>query len=398
MNSSRRGVLLIIVASIAAILIATSTAYLAWMRTDAGQTRHAIAEAQARVMLHAGLMYLQESSLLGWTPAGGPAWLASGWTDVRDGSLGPRGPRPVVPVNTPGAPLTIAVPQLPEPTWWKPAWPAYRPYPNDNQLPSVNSRSWPCPGSVLRVGMGVWERPPYALIPRHAANPVDPLLASDPAVDWTLNALDPSHAAYVFAPGTGAYGMRDPQAESDTWSAFVAGDRVPRAGSDTRGWFRIYRELLSDHDGDQQVHPGANPATAPVAWSHDSVAYHHPAQNADPNSRHRNWNVFIVSVGSGATQGHRFWDRSDGSANRAIEQQTAEELGQFGNESIWRQLRSEERVLHFRVEWTAATGGLADMNLWHRADGTVKNDVRLIPAFGGGFLWIQRLDREPVNW
>src|SRR5205814_615728 len=107
-TSSRTGTVLIIVVGIASIILVLSAAFFSRMRSDGEETALVVRDGQARIMLTAALQYLQETSRIGWQDPGGAdrgeeCW---GWTDVRDGSLGPRGPR-----KENG--------KLPVPAWWR---------------------------------------------------------------------------------------------------------------------------------------------------------------------------------------------------------------------------------------------------------------------------------------
>jgi hypothetical protein len=136
----------------------------------------------------------------------------------------------------------------------------------------------------------------------------------------------------------------------------------------------------------------------------------------------KNWNVFILACGAGASRGYRFWRIDDTPGNpsplRALEPQTAEESGLFPDYATFRELKSGERVLFFRVEWSAIQGGAINQNVyngfgtrWGGYDETGKthssvvgelelNEMRRTKTFnpGGNFKWIQRLDSEPAGW
>ena len=99
----RCGSVLIIVAGLSAILLMLSMAFIARMRSDSEESRQVGRDAQARIMLTGALHLIQEASRLGWsrTPVDAssitdPSWgdECYGWTDVRDGSIGPRGDGP----------------------------------------------------------------------------------------------------------------------------------------------------------------------------------------------------------------------------------------------------------------------------------------------------------------
>ncbi|MDA3961164.1 MAG: hypothetical protein PF961_10265 [Planctomycetota bacterium] len=395
---ARSGVLLIIVAGIAAMLVALVTSFFMWMQQDARESQLTVMEAQSRAMLHAGLAYIQEGSLLGWAPTTGDSFATFGWTDVRDGSLGPRGPR--------AAGASSASNAIANPSWWPGG---YLPFPSDSQLPKVTERHWPCPGSSLRGHMAVWERPPSAVQGIQAPNPIRPPQTyrhDDPNWDtpytstvsnWQSAYANPADPHFAFGKDSGALGMLDPQPVSDTWAAFRAGDLRTKAGTGDRAWFRIYRELLTDHDGDGLVHPGANVSATKVGWVHDTVALYDPN---DPAPDHKNWNVFIITCGAGPTRGYRFWDISDPGFSRATEPVTAAESGIFPDEASFHAMRRAERILFFRVEWTSDLGGTLNP-AWTYNKQNLPNDNTLgynVMSYGGNFKWIQRLDRAPPNW
>jgi hypothetical protein len=82
--SQRRGVILIIVAGMAALMAVLCLTFLARMRADAAESVIVERMAQARLMLVAGCQYVQEASRLGWGRE------TAGWVDLRDGKLGPK--------------------------------------------------------------------------------------------------------------------------------------------------------------------------------------------------------------------------------------------------------------------------------------------------------------------
>lgn len=381
MPTSERGSVLVVVVGLAAALLALSLAYMARMRGDAREGQLLLAEAQARIMLNAALMYLQETSRIGWyDPATGAAEGGEcyGWTDIRDGSLGPRGPRPA----SPGA-------ALPVPAWWRGGWPSYP------DLPAPAQRRWPCPGAATRADMHAMRRPPGAVQLTAAANPVpwpvprdhpqweepwhkDPNVGANITTYWK-----PAAAAALAAPG--AMGMLDPQPVAETWGEFIAGDPAPLPASENLAWFRVYRETRADHDADGEPF-------------FDTVALADPAAGID------NWSVFIVACGSGATRGYRFWDLPANDPRRALEPVTASESGLFPGEDVFQELRAQERILWYRVEWSPLQGGSFDASDTYSQGvsddltTTYDRNRNLISSVAGNFRWIQRLDREPPSW
>jgi hypothetical protein len=341
-NQQRRGTVLIIVVGIAVMLVALVTSFFMWMRRDSESSNLLIQEAQARAMLHAAVSYVQEGSMLGWAPNGTAATQCFGWTDIRDGSLGPRPPRPA----SSGANIS----PIPVPSWWSGSV-SYQAFPTDSQLPPASARQWPCPGSSVRVAMAAWKRPPYAIEPIMAANPIRPPLpygdsnwntAFETTVPtWQRRYATPGDSLFTFGGTSGALGMLDPQPVANTYTDFRDGDRTIKAGTDTRGWFRVYRELLTDHDGDGRVYRGADTSASTVPWAADTVALY---DARDPAPNHKNWNVFIITCGAGPTQGFRFYDKTDPGWSYALEPVTASQSGLFADRAMFEDLRARERL------------------------------------------------------
>jgi hypothetical protein len=366
------------------------------MRSDSQQTRVLVADAQARLMLHAAMMYVQEGSRIGWGEE------SFGWTDVRDGSLGPRPPR-----------LSGGSADIPPPAWWN-YGSTYAPSPDDSQLPMPkSSRRWPCPGSTVRCPMAVPVQPPYATQLRYAYNPVyfPPSAPRYGEVGWEapwINAptgVDPiqrtaetggaplptarywpiAWADAIFDPTRGATAALDPQPVADVWrdpayvgaagqtpdfisgaiqQGVVGGDWIHfvedgssstevqlqvRPGSENLSWFRVYREELGDHDGD------------------GVPAYDRVVMYDRKNPALKNWNVFVIAAGVGGTRGYRFWDASDlaawESTNRyaggtvSAGQEFAVDSHLFATQADFNSARAATRILWFRVEWSALEGG-----------------------------------------
>jgi hypothetical protein len=200
-DPARAGTLLITVAGLSALLLTLSIAFLAHMRSDGEESAAAMREAQARIMLTAGLRYIQETSRLGWDaratsssgstlPGHGEAF---GWSDVRDGSAGPK--------DAAGALLYAPSTLVTHPP--RPAWPAV--------------------GGIAICPMYVMKRPPFATRSTFAYNPV------------------PQDASLPMGKLVG-YTNADPQPVATTWNDFVTGDPQPRANSLDLSWFRVLRE------------------------------------------------------------------------------------------------------------------------------------------------------------
>jgi hypothetical protein len=503
LGGPRAGAVLIIVTGLAMVLLGIAVTFMLRMRADSQETRIIVAEAQGRIMLHAALMYLQEGSRLGWGEE------TFGWTDVRDGSLGPRPPR-----NLAGT--------IPPPSWWTNG--VYNPFPDDLALPAPISRVWPCPGSVVRCPMAVPVQPPYATQLRYSYNPVG-FPAGAPAYDqpnwetpWVTGPLpgavdlmlrdkDPttgglplktsrywpvSWADSIFDPNKGATAALDPQPQADKWHDagytgapgqtpdFISGAIQPgvaagdwthvvndgvttrkvqlqvREGSENICWFRVYREIQGDHDGNGVP-------------DYDRVVMYDAR-----NPALKNWNVFIIGCGVGPTRGYRFWDQADlgtwitrsglPANSVTLGQEFAADSGLFASQGDFEAARAATRVMWFRVEWSPLQGGgfipekysWRGMRIYPRKDpwpsvgggspiaypmtaadpspypmmtpgpypgwqayqnivkDEMNSDVMFGGAseggyadglgysapktFGGNFRWVQRLDHEPPNW
>ena len=429
-----RGSVLLVTVGLLAVMVTLTLAFLARMRADAEAGSAIVAQAQARWMLHAALTYLQESSRLGWAPSntvGGDADAENatlvetcGWTDVRDGSLGPRPVR-----QRPGSAqpwwwgtgaswptYSTLNPPTPPPTWWTYLTP-YRLDPadwdaagSDTYLPSAGGRRWPCPGSVVRVEAYALDLPAYAVRPLATANPVDasgnywttPVAGRDgtffaaSSTNWyqyvghpTANAIWGSSGG---SPVTGTgFGALDPQPVQADWNAFAAGDQVIDPMSRGGAWFRVYRELKADHNNDG------------TPW-YDRIPL-------------RGYSAFIVSVGAGGSRGFRFFSSGDAGWSTDVEPVTADSV--FPDRATFELARRNETVLWFRVEWSGWTGGVFDAAWTYAPDQTSAGGadihVGLTSRSGSGhsalnahmlqnanpfghFSWIQRLEREPAAW
>lgn len=378
---ARRGTLLIVVAGMSAMMLSLALAFLATVRSDVDGSAVMIQSAQQRLMLTAAFQYIQESARLGW---GGddPTVEAYGWTDVRDGQPGPRGPR-----SSSGAIARLG---------WS------------------EGGNYPAPGSAMRGDAFCWRRPPYAVSPDMAPSPRSipredaredavrdavkwqpPLEGNGNDVDWDAWERRQEDLWKRIAEAGGGAAALDPQPLSEDYDGFRSGVRQPLDGSEGRAWFRIYRERPSDHDGDGDP------------W-YDTV----------PLTGH---GVFIVTVGAGASRGYRFWDAGrdflGGDRTRtapfeaSLEPQTAAQSRLFADEQVFAEIRAGERIQWWRCEWTAAAGGNLDVveqfkgrpvqfaemenplrATWHASRTIVS------ASYGGAILWRQRLEREPPRW
>jgi hypothetical protein len=186
----------------------------------------------------------------------------------------------------------------------------------------------------------VLQRPPFAVQQTYAYNPA------------------PQNAALSWAELV-SYEKPDPQPVATTWSAFHDGSSAVRANSASMAWFRVYRELDD----------AATPQDERLA-------------------------TFIITCGAGGTLGFKDPDEVDRDGAWAS----------FNNDrEYFHQLRTQERVLHYRVEWSPAVGGSA-------AVATASDSYNQVPmndpntgwwsvrGFVGSLLDIQRIDATPTRW
>jgi hypothetical protein len=181
----RLGSVLIVVVGLSALFLSLSLMFIARMQGEAQESQMMQQEAQARIMLNAGLHYVQETSRLGWDdPATPEHEEAFGWIDVRDGQPGPRG------------------------------------FIGQDLAPVTNR--FPAPGFAARCPMFVLERPPFALRTTFAYNPAP----RDATKSWAelVSMKEP-----------------DPQPAAQTWDDFARGDARIRRTSLGMAWFRVYR-------------------------------------------------------------------------------------------------------------------------------------------------------------
>ncbi|MBA3708230.1 MAG: hypothetical protein H0W83_05365, partial [Planctomycetes bacterium] len=376
--------------------------------------------------------YIQESSRLGWRKPGpvtvggdgSPGYECYGWTDVRDGGIGPRGPRDA----TTGF--------LPVPNWWsggsypddRVVDPSKSPnneftY-NETNLPGAGGRRWPCPGSATRCDMYVMKVPPCAVQLLKCPNAIEAIPGDDPTplIDGPYNLGNHYYHKWQYDGGGGPSGepatpggvanvpsgncstawapyldqawtkghhALDPQPVMDTWTDFRAGDPSPRPSSTAMAWFRVYRELPSDHDNDGKPW-----------WDHIPIKSH---------------SAFVITAGSGGSRGFRFWNAGDAGYSADLEPVTAQASGLFPDEAIFRQLLASERILWYRVEWTANFGGGADAaehfgaNQYDNGPFTFTANYptsehqepaisNQVASYFGAIKWVQRLEKDPVTW
>jgi hypothetical protein len=200
---ARSGTMLILIAGISTLMLAVSLTFLVTMRSDSEESAQVVREAQARIVLIAGLHYIQEASRLGWDrPATTEHEEAFGWVDIRDGSAGPK--------DATGAPL----------------WPV-----GSGVFPDTG-------GTAARCPLYMMQRPPYATKAAYTYNPAP----MDPSKPWRELV---------------GYKNPDPQPVATTWKDFASGDPQPRLDSLGLAWFRVYR----DKDDSDPATPPVEPAT-----------------------------------------------------------------------------------------------------------------------------------------
>jgi len=239
----RGGSILILVAGLTAMLAVLATTFLVRMRQDAEESNLVVQAGQCRLMLHAGMQFIQEASRVGYATSGNRSVEGWGWIDVRDGAVGPRG--------------------------------------NNREILRIAGRV-PAPGTlVVRAPMFMHKLPPFAVVPHMYPNQIpsndDP--AVDPNFDRTFGI--PVLARPDPAPALPAvFSTHDPASAAQR-SAWETGDATPDTRSLGLSWFRVYRE-----DGSE----AGRPAAAGGRAADGTVA-----------------GTFIITVGAGGTQGFQDW-------------------------------------------------------------------------------------------
>jgi len=370
----RSGSVLLIVTGISVILATVGLAFVTRMRADASASLVVVRSAQARIMLMAGLLYVQEAGRIGWDqdPAA-PArvrpdgsldlrsWQRNpdetksegyGWVDVRDGFMGPKA-RAYTQVdidamnsagNFPALDREITRLGLSRPLTLtqKQRW-----------LPSPNFAI----GTVMRSPMNVITRPPFAIAPVVTPNAI--------RTPVSYPAADPADAEF------GKPFLRNPDPQpapmpvdasvtvttaAQAYAQFKADDPRPLAFALAgQGWFRVYRD---------------GPAT------------------------------FVVTAGSGSSYGYRDWNEVDAFGRNLFN----------NDQALFEQTVVEEVRLWYRMEWSPGTsrvssdtqyrGGMNEMAQSYsgteRADhpGTSPSRTNVC----GTIPWIQRLATPPLVW
>ena len=355
----RQGTVLIVVAGMAALLLTMFLVLTRQVRAEVTDGSLVLRDAQARITLSAAISYILETARFGCNADEE----TFGWTDVRDGGAGPKGP------------LTAA-----------------------GVIPSdvPEGSTWPMQGSIKRCALQAWKCPPNAIFPSAAYNPVSlpgswiteweqtteagrwntkigKILAptkvnaplgvdlgfgniSQNAANWIptsvwaspqevlndagLYSLYGSVYATLYSPtqtqvlGPEYDNSLQPQPIQDTKDDFVKGGRdnagspVYRPESQRRTWFRIYRERPADHDG-----------SGTPWYNREKITGNH--------------GIFIVTCGAGETEGYR--DFADFLATNPAE------VSKFRDKPIFEDLRRQERILWYRVRWSGFVGGGVDL-------------------------------------
>ena len=180
-GSTRSGTILIIVAGISALLASLSLTFLLRIRDGAQSSLLVERETQARLMLHAACAYVLEAGRIGYGPSrsdaqrpAGPA--IDGFVTTPSGALAHREAFGWIDVREADG---IGFPE------------AGMPGPRDQrgQRIATTAGRWPDVGGVVICPMYCWTRPPYAISPVVAANPilVDESQRGDPR--WGLPLL-----------------------------------------------------------------------------------------------------------------------------------------------------------------------------------------------------------------
>ena len=359
-SPARAGTILIIVASISALLAMLMLGFLMRMRSDVEESRLVIQHAQAKLMLAAACSYVQECSRLGWDrwntrarstlpTTGEPIHNdAFGWIDVRDGSLGPndRFGRPLGGID------------------------------NWNSVPEdrvTGHPRWPGVGGIARCPMQVRQVTTYAIKPVMSYNPIDFALPTNHA-DYGMPLLrhpDPQPVGDLTTTGNGwrpATGGGSSGVTATNYKAWEEGDSRVRQETAGKSWFRVRREEAA---------------------------------------------VFVLTCGSGGTEGFRTWD----------EVERAGESQRFGDRTLFEQLRASEVRLWYRIEWSAAITEAIDRTIlferaaWNKpfSQGhphylTTPPNNTMVPLQESGMTqnwlknpvgtirWVSRLLHEPSEW
>ncbi|MDA3961662.1 MAG: hypothetical protein PF961_12790 [Planctomycetota bacterium] len=352
-DSYRSGVVLVVVAGIAALLVSLAVVFLSMMRRGGDDVAQVQRSMQARMMLYAACNYVQETARLGWGSE------SFGWVDVRGEQLpgglagGSRvGPRAVSTAADPfGASLQPA------------------------RSTGGSAQAFPREGGIARCDIYVMEKPKHAVSARTRYNPMPTADAelSDLGVlsggsytsDWRSWARFPNPEPWpagldqsmVNAGASASFmahadGTWDPGAVAPSASiaaGFAAEDARPRSGTEGLAWFRVFREPEQFRDGDGMWRddgdrdyddPGDGGASRPLFY--DTVDMSKvPA-------------TFIVTCGAGASRGWRSWAEIEA---LPVAQRDAVAGLFMHSEDYFDQVRREESLLWFRIEWSPQVNG-----------------------------------------
>ncbi len=332
---ARRGSLLIIVAAIAAMMLSMTMVFLVRMRTGAEEADQAVRETSAHIMLMAACNYIQETARIGWDdPLTSQHEETFGWIDVRDGSIGPKDQSGAMSTNFNGSwrdIINITDPKL---------------------RPSA------------RCVMNPMRRPPYAIAPVAAPNPI--------AISGTYRGLpyvrnpDPIPANHPVAAGQPAVAL-----SAAEWADYVRGDPTPMQTANEPTWFRVFRE----------GRPPA-PATPPPSATYGAS--------------------FVVTCGCGGTMGWKTWQEIPSA-----------EQSRFNNDpAYWQSLRDAESILWYRIEWSASVATpdyytinndfvFPNSDHYFASSMNATTGIRSQPHnvnMTGTIRYVQRLMQEPDYW
>ena len=366
-NMQRQGVVLIAAVGLAIILLTVSVSFFTHMRSDSQEAELIVQETQARIMLHAAMNYIQETSRLGWDRPSSTDVMeeAFGWTDVRATDVSASDPSAIGPRDALGVPL----------------------YTDTSAFPAPGGRAARCPMYVMR-------RTPYAVTNKLVHNPIN---------------ADASFNIDNLRDGSLDYRMANLPVEpvAKNWADFVTGDRSPVMSSVGLAWFRVYREPPEMHDGNRNNFTGPAPDSITDWYDVEAMPGHH--------------GIFIVTCGSGGTLGFKNWQEVTATYPTATDRPF--------DQATFESLRETERILWYRLEWSAAVvpgsygivserQGRTQFRIprQRHPDGelqmapnspTVHAGVEGSGTFEGGFCsinqvgtidWIMRLEREPADW
>lgn len=215
---------------------------------------------------------------------------------------------------------------------------------------------------VERWGLGPRNRPAWPAQKSVARCPMHVLERPPFAISLaaTPNAIqtDESHADF----GRPYLRTPDPTPLMNDRTAYMTADRRIRSESAHRAWFRVYRE---------------GPA------------------------------VFIITCGAGGTQGYRDWDEVVGAG--------PDVMAEFGEQSYFEVMRTQETRLWYRVEWSPAIATAEVHNIKNAWNGgpedhyvsygvnTSNSSINprsqaLCVNLGGTFRYVQRLRHPPTWW